>query len=204
MSIIPQGSLPSLSSLERPSLRGFTAVVWTIPLSGTPGRWTQASFHQLLRQRLLEIGIAHEIWCPAYCILPDQLQFLWMGACEASNQCAAIKFLRAELLPALGSDRRWLFQWVSSGPTEFDPEPESIPLAAEALMQAPIQAALVDQSNRWPYSGCVIPRHSQLAAARPDYWSKFWRFYWNHRTRPTSATHRMFSLVSQFIHGSNG
>lgn len=204
MSIIPQGSLPSLSSLERPSLRGFTAVVWTIPLSGTPGRWTQASFHQLIRQRLLEIGITHDVWCPAYCILPDQLQFLWIGARETSNQSAAIKSLRAELLPALGSDRRWQFQWVSSGPTESNAEPESIELAGEAVVQLPVQAELVEHSTRWPFWGCVIPRHSKLAAAHPDFWSNFWRFYWNHRTRPTSATPRMFSLVSQLIHGSNG
>lgn len=204
MSIVPQGTLPSLSSLERPSLRGFTAVLWTIPLSGVPGRWTQAPFHQLLRQRLLEIGIAHGVWCPAYCILPDQLQFLWMGACETSNQCTAIKSLRAELLPALGSDRRWQFQWISCGPTEHDPEPESIQLAGEALFQAPVRTALVEHSNRWPYSGCVIPRHSRLAHARADYWSKFWHFYWNHRTRPANVAHQMFSMVSQLIHGSNG
>jgi len=204
MSIIPQGSLPSLSSLERPSLRGFTAVLWNIPLGGTSGRWTQASFHQLLRHRLLEVGITHDVWTPAYCILSNELQFLWIGASATSNQCAAIKSLRAALLPALGSDRRWQFQWLSSGPTESHPEPESIELAGEAVIQSPVQAELVEHSTRWPYWGCVIPRRSRLDPSRPEYWSEFWRFYWNHRTRPTSAVPRMFSLISQLVHGSNG
>ena len=54
---------------------------------------------------MLHAAVREELFCPAYCLMPDHLHLISMGMRRESDQLNGIKFLRTHLEPALGGVR---------------------------------------------------------------------------------------------------
>ena len=96
-----KGNLPRL---EKHFYQGHAVVFWTNTLEQRARGWLTKEFHAVFRELMLHAAAREELFCPAYCLMPDHLHLLWMGMQRESDQLNAMKFLRTQLEPALGGD----------------------------------------------------------------------------------------------------
>jgi len=50
---------------------------------------------------ILHAAAREGLMCPAYCLMPDHIHFVWMGLRRETDQRNGIKFLRAHLGPLI-------------------------------------------------------------------------------------------------------
>ena len=103
----PKRNLPRL---EKHRYQGHAVVFWTNTLEERARGWLTPSFHATFRELMLHAAAREQLFCPAYCLMPDHLHLIWMGFRRESDQLNAMKFLRTHLEPALGSGREWQHQ----------------------------------------------------------------------------------------------
>jgi hypothetical protein len=102
-----KGNLPRL---ENHFYQAHAVVFWTNTLEERARGWLTKHFHFIFRELMLHAAAREELFCPAYCLMPDHLHFIWMGLRRDSDQLNAMKFLRSHLEPALGKGREWQHQ----------------------------------------------------------------------------------------------
>jgi len=102
-----KGNLPRL---EKHCYRGHAVVFWTNTLEERARGWLTRDFHFTFRELMLHAAAREDLFCPAYCLMPDHVHLIWMGMRYGSDQLNAMKFLRTHLEPALGSGREWQHQ----------------------------------------------------------------------------------------------
>src|SRR5437899_9462822 len=90
--------------------RGHEVVFWTNTLEERARGWLTKDFHSTFREIMLHAAAREELYCPAYCLMPDHLHLIWMGMRRESDQLNAMKFLRTYLEPALNGAREWQHQ----------------------------------------------------------------------------------------------
>ncbi len=94
---MPNPDLHHLPRLDRSRYQAFAAVHWTMPvLPRVPG-WLDDRLHQQFRELQLHACARERLFCPAYCLMPDHLHFVWIGLSVQSNQRNAVKFFREHL-----------------------------------------------------------------------------------------------------------
>jgi putative transposase len=103
----PKRNLPRL---EKHRYQGHAVVFWTNTLEARSRGWLTPAFHATFRELMLHAAAREQLFCPAYCLMPDHLHLVWMGMRRESDQLNAMKFLRTHLEPALGGGREWQHQ----------------------------------------------------------------------------------------------
>jgi REP element-mobilizing transposase RayT len=178
VSFVPKRNLPRL---ERHRYQGHAVVFWTLTLDERARGWLTPGLHTTFRELMLHAGARHELWCPAYCLMPDHLHFLWMGMRRDCDQLNAMKFLRTELEPRLGEGREWQHQPHDHVLREEERKRNAFSRFCFYTLANPVRAQLVKAERDWPYIGCVIPGFPRMHPLADGYWELFWKLYTQRR-----------------------
>src|SRR6266478_628037 len=89
-----KGKLPRLG---RHHYQGHAVVFWTNTLEERARGWLTPAFQATFRELMLHAAARERLFCPAYCLMPDHLHFVWIGLSVQSNQRNAVKFFREHL-----------------------------------------------------------------------------------------------------------
>jgi len=173
--ISPQkGKLPRL---ERHRYQGHAVVFWTNTLEERARGWLSLAFHARFRELMLHAAVRERLFCPAYCLMPDHLHFVWMGMRRESDQLNAIKFLRTYLEPALGGGRKWQHQPHDHVLREEERKRNAFASFCFYTLANPVRAELVKREVDWPYGGAIIPGYPDVQPMEGGYWELFWKLY---------------------------
>ena len=196
---MPNPDLHHLPRLDRSRYQAFAAVHWTMPvLPRVPG-WLDDRFHQQFRELQLHACARERLFCPAYCLMPDHLHFVWIGLSVQSNQRNAVKFFREHLNRMLAGEnlsepgspansrsqlpRKWKLQSQAHDHllTEDEREHDAFAKVCFYVLANPVRAELAQREQDWPFSGAILPGYPTLHPFQEDYWQLFWRLYYQHR-----------------------
>jgi putative transposase len=170
-----------LPRLRREFYQADAAVFWTMPVAHKAKGWLDTGFHAVFRELTLHAAAREGLLCPAYCLMPDHLHFVWMGLRLDADQRNGIKFLRAQLGRFLKS-ARFQHQAHDHVLTSEERHQRAFGLAcADYVLLNPWKAGLVPAPTEWPYLGAVIPGYPRLNVFDPDYWPWFWKHYFTVR-----------------------
>ena len=170
-----------LPRLRREFYQADAVVFWTMPVAHRAEGWLDAGFHAAFREMTLHAAAREGLLCPAYCLMPDHIHFVWMGLRLASDQRNGIKFLRAQLGPFL-KPASFQHQAHDHVLTPEERHRHGFAVAcAEYVFLNPRQAGLVKAPSEWPYSGAVVPGYPRLKVFEADYWPWFWKHYFSVR-----------------------
>ncbi len=168
-----RGYLPRLSK-ER--YQGHAVVMWTLTMEKRSSGWLNDQLHFHFREIILHAAAREALICPAYCLMPDHIHFVWMGLRLTSDQLNGIKFFRRYFAPFLA-------------PHKFQHQPHDHVLREEErrrgafgsvcfyILENPVRAELVEAREEWRYSGAIVPGYPTLNPFQEDYWEMFWKIY---------------------------
>jgi REP element-mobilizing transposase RayT len=140
-----------------------------------------------------------QLFCPAYCLMPDHLHLMWLGLAVASDQLNGMKFLRMYLNRLLAGkqieNRKPAVNSRSQPPTKWELQPQAhdhvlreeerkqnaFASVCFYILANPMRAGLVKTEIDWPFSGAVVPGYPDLYPFQEDYWELFWKIYYKHR-----------------------
>ena len=74
-----------LPRLERKCYQGPAFVHWTLTLEERATGWLSEAFHQRFRELMLHTAAREDIFCPAWCLMPDPIHLVWMGTGTGSD-----------------------------------------------------------------------------------------------------------------------
>jgi putative transposase len=111
---------------------------------------------------MLHAAIREQLFCPAYCLMPDHLHFMWMGMRLASNQLNAMKFLRTQLEPSLGHGRTCQHQSYDHVIREEERRRNAFGKVCYYILENPVRAKIVESSVRWEFQGAILPGYPTL------------------------------------------
>ena len=80
-----------LPRLRREFYQADAVVFWTMPIAHRAQGWLDATFHATFRELTLHAAAREGLLCPAYCLMPDHLHFVWMGLRLDTDQRNGIK-----------------------------------------------------------------------------------------------------------------
>ena len=170
-----------LPRLHREFYQADAVVFWTMPVAHRAKGWLDAAFHATFREMTLHAAAREGLLCPAYCLMPDHLHFVWMGLRLTVDQRNAIQFLRAQLGPFL-KPARFQHQAHDHVLTPKERRRHTFTLAcADYVFLNPLKAGLVKNPADWPYSGALVPGYPRIRVFDADYWPWFWKRYFASR-----------------------
>lgn len=191
--------LHSLPRLERQCYQAFSAVHWTMKVDPPDPGWLTDDFHQHFRTVLLHACAREQLFCPAYCLMPDHLHLMWLGISLGSDQLNGMKFLRMWMNRLfvgkeienrkLAVDSRpqprglWKLQMQAHDHVLREEERKQNAFAKVCfyILANPVRAELAKGEKDWPFSGAVVPGYPDLYPFQEDYWELFWKIYFPHR-----------------------
>lgn len=166
-----------LPRLKREFYQADAVVFWTMPVHLRRQGWLNDKFHAAFREMQLHAAAREGLLCPAYCLMPDHIHFVWMGVRCDADQRNGIKFLRAQLGPSL-KPAKFQHQPHDHVLTTEERQRKAFGLAcADYVLLNPFKAELVKKPSDWPYLGAAIPGYPRLDVFADDYWLWFWKHY---------------------------
>ena len=139
--------------------------------------WLDERFHTAFREVTLHAAAREGLLCPAYCLMPDHIHFVWMGLRRETDQRNGVKFFRAQIGPFL-KPARFQHQAHDHLLTPEERKQSAFTLAcADYVLLNPLKAELVKKPSDWPYLGAVIPGYPHANPFDHDYWPWFWERY---------------------------
>jgi REP element-mobilizing transposase RayT len=174
MAVARKGNLPRL---ERHLYQAHAVVFWTNTLEARARGWLTPAFHAIFREIMLHAAAREALLCPAYCLMPDHLHFVWMGMRRESDQLNAMKFVRKYLGPALGEGREWQHQPHDHVLREEERKRNAFSSFCFYTLENAVRAKLVRQRVDWPYIGAIVPGYPDLHPLADGYWEQFWKRY---------------------------
>jgi len=196
---MPNPDLHSLPRLERCCYQAFAAVHWTMKVEPPAPGWLTDHFHQDFRTLLLHAGAREQLFCPAYCLMPDHLHLMWLGLSLESDQLNGVKFLRTQLNRLLAGKRienrksavdsrpqpqvKWALQPQAHDHVLDEEERKQNAFAKVCfyILANPVRAELAKHETEWPFSGAIVPGYPDLYPFQEDFWELFWKIYYQHR-----------------------
>jgi len=167
-----------LPRLKREFYQADAVVFWTMPTHLRRQGWLDERFHAAFREMMLHTAAREGLLCPAYCLMPDHIHFVWMGLRRETDQRNATKFLRAQLGPFL-KPAKFQHQSHDHVLTTKERQRQAFSLAcADYVLLNSFKAGLVKRQSDWPYLGAVIPGYPRLNPFDDDYWPWFWKHYY--------------------------
>ena len=188
--------LHRLPRLERRCYQAFAAVYWTMKVEPPAPGWC---FHQDFRTLLVHACAREQLLCPAYCLMPDHLHFMWLGLSLETDQLNGVKFMRTWLNRLLSGKRienrksamdsrpqprmRWELQPQAFDHVLREEERKQNAFARICfyVLANPVRAGLAASEPEWPFSGAAVPGYPDLYPFQEDYWELFWKVYYKHR-----------------------
>jgi len=166
-----------LPRLRREFYMADAVVFWTLTIHDRKTGWLDQQFHQSFRELMLHAAAREGLICPAYCLMPDHIHFVWMGLNVSTDQRSAMKFLRTYLAIAL-KPFTLQHQAYDRVLTEEDRIRSKFTLACvEYVLLNPWKAELVTKPEEWQFLGAMIPGYPDCHPFSPKYWPWFWQRY---------------------------
>lgn len=196
---MPNPDFHRLPRMERRCYQAFAAVHWTMKVEPAIPGWLTTEFHHDFRTILHHACARENLFCPAYCLMPDHLHLMWLGLSVASDQLNAVKFLRTWLNRLLAGkqienrksavDSRprpragWTLQPQAHDHVLKEEERKQNAFAKVCfyILANPLRAELTKRACDWAYSGSVVPGYPDLYPFQEDYWELFWKIDYRHR-----------------------
>jgi putative transposase len=170
-----------LPRLKREFYQADAVIFWTMPIADRRAGWLNDSFHAAFREITLHAAAREGLFCPAYCLMPDHIHFVWMGLCRDADQRNGIKFLRAQLGKIL-KPIRFQHQAHDHVLTLEQRRRNVFSLAcADYVLLNPWKERLVQEPSDWPYLGAIIPCYPEANVFEADYWPWLWERYFEMR-----------------------
>ncbi len=163
-----------LPRLSREYYQGDTVIHWTMPIAQRGTGWLTETFHRRFREIMLHAAAREGLLCPTYCLMPDHIHLLWMGLRLQSNQRNGIKFLREHLAPAL-HPQRFQHQAHDHVLREEERKRNAFAKICFYIRENPVRAGLITESEKWPFSGAIMPGYPALHPLNEDFWPLFWK-----------------------------
>ncbi len=140
--------------------------------------WLDPLHHARQREWLCHALTRHHLACPAYCLMPDHAQFLWLGTTATSDQKRAAALFREawnrELRQGGHSLQRQAHDHVLR---DHEREHGAFGTVANYVFENPVRAGLVTEWHAYPYLGALVPGYPDLDPRDEDFWDRFWRIY---------------------------
>lgn len=166
-----------LPRLKREFYQADAAVFWTMPISHRQQGWLTDCFHAVFRETMLHAAAREGLLCPAYCLMPDHVHFVWMGLHRDTDQRNGIKFLRAQLGKHL-KPARFQHQAYDHVLTAQERHRHAFSVAcADYVLLNPFKGGLVKSPETWPFLGAVISGYPQVNPFQAGYWPWLWEHY---------------------------
>jgi putative transposase len=171
----------NLARLEKQLYQGHAVVFWTNTLEERARGWLSPSFHCSFRELMLHAAAREDLFCPAYCLMPDHLHLIWMGMRRESDQLNAMKFLRTYLEPSLSGGRKWQHQTHDHVLRGKERMRNAFASFCFYTLANPVRAGLVKRESEWPYNGAVVPGYPTVHPLADGYWELFWKLHLERR-----------------------
>jgi len=163
--------------LAKSFYQGHAVVFWTNTLEERSRGWLTKQFHSTFRELMLHAAEREDLFCPAYCLMPDHLHLIWVGLRLESDQLNAMKFLRTYLEPELGDKREWQHQPHDHVLREEERMRNAFASFCFYTLANPVRGELVKTEREWPYLGAIVPGYPDLYPFEDGYWELFWKLY---------------------------
>lgn len=157
---------------------GLSFVHWSMAMESRKTGWLDDIHASQLRELMCHSLGRFELICPAYCLMPDHVHFLWMGMTELSDQKKAMRHFRrswSEVLVSRGfALQKQPFDHVLR---ENERKRDAFTKVAYYIFENPVRARLVESWKDYQYVGSVVPGYPSLDPRMDGYWDRFWRIY---------------------------
>ena len=171
-----EGLHSHLPRLTPEAYRRNAIVHWSLTISDRSQGWLDELFHTRFREVLLHTLIRHELFCPAYCLMPDHLHVLWMGIATTSDQRKAVRFFRSQI-DRLLAPRQLQREGYDHVLRQQDRHRGAFEKIVFYILENPVRAGLAPTASAYSFSGVLIPGYPDLDIAHAGYWDLFWRLY---------------------------
>jgi REP element-mobilizing transposase RayT len=165
-----------LLRLEPGYYRAFAIVHWTMTVDERATGWLDERFHLRWREFMLHAVARYEMFCPAYCLMPDHAHLVWMGVSERSDQRNAMKFFRTQTSPLL-TPLEWQRQPHDHVLRDQERKTDAFPTICHYVLANPVRKGLVEKWQDYPFLGAMVPGYPTLDPRAEDFWDTFWRIY---------------------------
>jgi len=138
--------------------------------------WLDKLLHARFREVLLHTLVRYELFCPAYCLMPDHLHMLWMGVSASCDQLKASRFFRRQLNQLL-APHKLQTEGHDHVLREPDRERGAFEKIVHYIFENPVRANLATEFSAYPFSGALIPGFPDLDVTVAGYWDLFWQVH---------------------------
>lgn len=114
--------------------------------------------------------------CPAYCLMPDHLHFVWMGLRLSADQLNGVAFLRTYLNPAL-APASFQHQPHDHVLKESERKRNAFAKVCHYILENPARAELMRPGEVWAFGGSLVPGYPKLDPRAEGFWPKLWKLY---------------------------
>jgi REP element-mobilizing transposase RayT len=170
------GHQEHLPRLACHNYQGYAVVHWTQTLEQRAEGWLNESFQQRFRELILHAAAREHLFCPAYCLMPDHLHFIWMGMRRKSDQLNGTRFFRT-FLNKLLHPHRLQHQACDNVLRDEQRKRGAFAKVCFYVLENPVRAHLVEKATGWPYLGAVVPGYPDLHPLEESFWETFWKIY---------------------------
>ena len=174
---VDTGSSSWLPRLERHFYQADAVVHWTLSVADRATGWLSDPFHASFRELMLHAATREDLFCPAYCLMPDHIHFVWMGLRRDSDQLNAMAFLRTYLEPLL-APQKFQHQPYDHVLRQEERRQDAFATVCYYVLANPERKGLVKRWQEWPYGSAVVPGYPKLHPTEDDFWEKFWKLYY--------------------------
>ncbi len=108
--------------------------------------------------------------------MPDHVHLIWIGISECANQKLAMRHLRTRCNHSLKERGFELQDQPYDHVSRADERQESALIeTCEYIARNPERAGLVsvDEYQKYPFTGCLVPGYPELSPFEPQYWKRF-------------------------------
>jgi len=172
----PDGHQEHLPRLPRHFYQAHAVVHWTQTIDKREQGWLNDRFHQKFRELILHACVRENLFCPAYCLMPDHTHCVWMGMRRESDQINGMKFFRRYLNPLLTPQK---LQRQACDHVLREPQRKRGVFAKVCfyVLENPVRDHRVEFARDWPFLGCVVPGYPDLHPLEDGFWELFWKLY---------------------------
>ena len=148
--------------------------------------WLDPLHHAMMREWMCHALGRHALVCPAYCLMPDHVRFLWLGWSESSDQKRAIALFReAWNLELLRGGREWQRQAYDEVLREAQRDRGAFGTVANYIFENPVRAGLVEDWRSYFFLGALVPGYPKMDPRDENFLERFWRIYGRLADGPT-------------------
>ena len=167
------GHLPRLTPGH---YRGFAFVHWVMTVEERATGWLNDLFHSQFREAMMHVLVRHDLFYPAYCLMPDHVHIVWLGSAAGSEQRQGLTSFRRATNRLL-APQAWQREPCDHVLREEERKRDAFPTVCRYVFDNPVRKNLVREWRNYPYSDALVPGYVDLNPKRDDFWPVFWMIY---------------------------